>query len=165
MTKFSRADTTKGVGMAFTTFAMNVIPNYPCDWWCIYSIWIWYTYLNMFFAPTPVFIMNARRPQTYLLARLRKWSIMSLVFETEISNLSDSLSIYFVALRQSLIPFVFWTCLFMFILLKWFMSHCACLLVNTIKMYRIWCVIFLFTINIVDEKMIVSFFHACKRER
>ena len=44
------------------------------------------------------------------------------------------------------------------------MSICACLLVKTIQMYRIWCVMFLFTIDVVDEKIIVSFRYALKRE-
>ena len=42
--------------------------------------------------PAPVSTMNERRHLKYLLARLRKLSRMSLVFETEISNLSDYLS-------------------------------------------------------------------------
>ena len=86
--KFCRADTIKGFGRTrFTTFPMSVSPKYSCDWWWIYASWILSTFLKMLFAPSPVSIINARRPQPYLLDRLIKWYIMSLLFLSEIFNL------------------------------------------------------------------------------
>ena len=38
------------------------------------------------------------------------------------------------------------------------MSNCACRLVKTIQMYWIWCVLFLFVIDAVDDEMIIYFF-------
>ena len=37
------------------------------------------------------------------------------------------------------------------------------LLITSIQIYHIWCVLFLFPIDTVDEKMIVSFSYACKK--
>ena len=45
------------------------------------------------------------------------------------------------------------------------MSNCACLFWNTIQMHHIWCVLFLFSIDTVNGKIIVSFCYACNREQ
>ena len=58
----------------------------------------------MVFEPTTVSTINARCPQPYLLAILIKWYIISLESETEISNLSESVSIPLVFGRYSLSP-------------------------------------------------------------
>ena len=94
-----RPDTVKGLGIGATTFTINVSPKYPCAWFCISLSWICYITLKMLFSPLAVPTMNARHTQTYLLAKLRKWSTMSLAFETEISSLYVSLSISLVAWR------------------------------------------------------------------
>ena len=52
---------------------------------------------KVFFLLPLAFTMNASHPQPYIFAGLSKWSIMSLAFETEMSNLSDYFCIYIVA--------------------------------------------------------------------
>ena len=42
------------------------------------------------------------------------------------------------------------------------MSNFACILVKNIRMYRIWCILFLFAIYMVDENNIASFFITVK---
>ena len=44
------------------------------------------------------------------------------------------------------------------------MSICACLIVNAIHVYKVYQVAFCFTIDMVDEKMVVSFRYAFKIE-
>ena len=83
----------------FPTFPMPSSPKYPCAWWCISSIWICYTCLKMFLGPVPASTMNTRRTKPYLLVILITLSIMSLEFETDISNLSASLYISFFLLK------------------------------------------------------------------
>ena len=46
----------------------------------------------------------------------------------------------------------------MFIWLNWLMSNCDCILVKTIQLYMIWCIAFLFAIDMVVDELIVSFF-------
>ena len=97
LAKFCRSGTNKGFGRSwFTTFTMS---SSQYDWWCISPIWIWYTFQKMLFVTAPVSTINERLPQPYLLARLRKWSIMSLALKNEISNLPDYLYIYFFSWR------------------------------------------------------------------
>ena len=71
---------------------------------CISVMFIWSTLLKMFLFPVLVRTINSRCPQPYLKARLIKQSIIYLVFETEISNLSDSFSISFLSWIKILIP-------------------------------------------------------------
>ena len=153
--KFIRADTNTGFEGAMYIFSIPFIPKYPDAWWCISEIWIYYTTLKMFFGPVPVFTINARRSQTYLLDIVRKWSIIYMEFGT-------SLYISFVDRRKSLIPvgsrgFMFhpnrviteftegaaiWNYWLMFRSLYWIMSICACKLIKAIQMYQISCVTF-----------------------
>ena len=88
-----RADTVKGFGRNWFTFPITCSVKYPFAWFCNYSSWFYSNILEIFFVPVPVFTMNARRPQPYLLAKLRKWLMISLAFETEIFSLSVYLSI------------------------------------------------------------------------
>ena len=98
--KCCAANTTKGFWRNwFTAFPMRSSPKYTCAWWCTSTIWICYTFREMLLAPAPLSTMNARLTQPYLLTILRKYYIISLTFETEISNLSASWYNYFGARR------------------------------------------------------------------
>ena len=79
---FVRSDNVKGFGRTWFTLPIICSPKYLRALFYISSIITCSTTLKMFSAHAPVFTMNVRRPRTYLLAKLRKWSMMSLVFET-----------------------------------------------------------------------------------
>ena len=49
--------------------------------------------------------------------------------------------------------------------LNWFMSIDDCLLIKTIQVYKVYKVVFVFTIDAFNEKNIVPFLSDCKRER
>ena len=100
ISNFGRADTTQGFGRpVFPRYPILISPKFPCAWWCIYVIWFCYNCLKMILGPASVTTMNARHPQPYFLTRLRKWYIMSVEFETNISNMSSYFSISHVAWR------------------------------------------------------------------
>ena len=89
--KFCIAVTFRGYLMYVCIFSIPYITKYICAWRCISSMSIFST--QFFFLPSVVFTINESLPKSYFFARMRKGSIIYLVFETEISNLSASFSI------------------------------------------------------------------------
>ena len=82
-----RADTTKCFGRTwFHKFPMTISPKYTCDWCWISSILICSTFRKILLEPEPVSKNIATHPHPYVLVVPRKWYIMSLVSETEISK-------------------------------------------------------------------------------
>ena len=143
---------------------MPISPKYMCAWMCISSICIYSSCWNISFFPTPVCTNNERfsfcLQQSVPLMKCvtihicwldwEKSSTTTLDFETELSNLSASFYISFVALRSSLsqcgyprfiLPWnslgtrFTWAsiiCGLMLRLLSCAISSWSCLLVNTI---------------------------------
>ena len=91
--KWVRYDTVKGLRRGAKSFTIPISPKYSCYWFCISSRRICSTTLKNSFGPLPLFTMNKRLPNPYLLAKLIKLSTMYLEIETEIYCLSVYLSI------------------------------------------------------------------------
>ena len=98
--QFSIANATNGFGRTMLQNVLMIISTkYPCSWWCISENWILYTCKNMFLVTAPSCTMNSMRPQPNFLDLMRKWYMMSLTFEAQISSFLASLYISFVVWR------------------------------------------------------------------
>ena len=102
--KFCIADTSNELVMGVFTFPMPCTPKYMNYWTWISSIFICSTCLKTLLSPVPVCTMNTRHPQPYFLAKLSKCSTKSLLFETEISNLSASFFYLLFGLKINVEP-------------------------------------------------------------